>query len=519
MLPRRRTVSLAVLLAVLSAAIYSAAFPPLSLGALAWVALVPLLIAAASASVPTAAVLGLVWGITLALGVGWPLPGMIRNFTGASALSSWLVLLAVGLGLTGIYSAAFTAWVAWLVERGGASPLAIAAGWTACELARSRLLVGNPWALVAYSQLGATRLVQLADATGPYGIGFVVAAVNATLAGVLVPALAGRRPAVSRLAAAAVVAGALGYGEWRLADGTLGGGESLRVAVVQGAIERGLRSAPQESARNLDRYVELSRAAARSNPQIVFWPEFAVDFYLQESSVERDALLAVDRELSTDLILGGPHYVAGPPRVRYHNSVFLVSRGEVADRYDKLRLVPIAERNALGWLVRGRANAYEPGRAAYPLRAAGVRVGAFVCFESMYPELVRRFAIAGAEVLANLSNDDWFGAAAPARLALDMASLRAIENRRYLVRAATTGYSAIIDPFGRRVATTELGAPGVLSATIHPSRAATPYQRWGDLFAWLAVGWALGASAVRYGTYTTEARRETTRQRNERREP
>ncbi|HYC23470.1 MAG TPA: hypothetical protein VEI94_12235, partial [Candidatus Bathyarchaeia archaeon] len=283
---------MAVLLAILSAAIYSAAFPPLSLGALAWIALVPLLIAAASVSVPTATVLGLVWGITLALGVGWPLPGMIRNFTGASALSAWLVLLAVGVGLTGIYSAAFAAWVAWLVERGGASPLAIAAGWTACELARSRLLLGNPWALVAYSQLGATRLVQLADATGPYGIGFVVASVNATLAGILVPAIAGRRPAVSRFAVAAVVVGALGYGEWRLAHGIPGGGEPLRVAVVQGAIERGLRSAPEESARNLDRYVELSRAAARSNPQIVFWPEFAVDFYLQESSVERDTLLA-----------------------------------------------------------------------------------------------------------------------------------------------------------------------------------------------------------------------------------
>jgi len=136
----------------------------------------------------------------------------------------------------------------------------------------------------------------------------------------------------------------------------------------------------------------------------------------------------------------------------------------------------------------------------------------------MYPELVRRFAVAGAEVLANLSNDGWFGAAAPVRLALDMASMRAIENRRYLVRATTTGFSAIIDPFGRRVATTELGRPEVLSATIRPARAVTPYQRWGDLFSWLAVAWVLGASVVLRGTYTHEARRKTGQQRDSRRE-
>ena len=106
----------------------------------------------------------------------------------------------------------------------------------------------------------------------------------------------------------------------------------------------------------------------------------------------------------------------------------------------------------------------------------------------MYPELVRRFADAGAEILANLSNDDWFGSRAAARHHLAIASVRAIENRRFLVRATSNGYSAIVDPHGRIVSRSGFGDPEVLSAIIYRSNAKTPYQRWGDAVAWLAIG-------------------------------
>jgi apolipoprotein N-acyltransferase len=452
-----------------------------------------LLVAAARRRPSAAAGMGMLWGIGIALGVGWPLPQMVANYLGASMLVGWLTLLAVGVALTGIYVAAFAAWVSWLGRRGAASPLVVAAGWTACEFARSRLLVGNPWALAGYSQLRATPLVQIADVAGPYGVSFVVAAVNAVLAGLLVPALAGPHPRRSRAAVVGVLAATLIYGEWRLAGAHDSEGDPVRVAVVQGSIDRAVRSNPEHRAQSVDRYLELSRRAAASAPQIVFWPEYAVDFYLQEASVERDRVLGVDRELAADLIVGGPHYTRLSSGARYHNSVFLIRDGAVADRYDKLRLVPFAEEPSLRWLFPGRA-AYEPGRAVTTLGAAGTRVGAFVCFESMYPELVRRFALAGAEVLANLSNDDWFGDAAPARMQLDMASFRAIENRRYLVRATTSGFSAIVDPFGRQVVVSEMGKPEALAATVRPLRTRTLYQLWGDAFAWLAVALVLGSA-------------------------
>src|SRR5262245_63991258 len=105
----------------------------------------------------------------------------------------------------------------------------------------------------------------------------------------------------------------------------------------------------------------------------------------------------------------------------------------------------------------------------------------------MYPDLVRSFALQCAEILANPSNDDWFGHAAPARHLLDSASVRAIENRRYLVRPTATGFSAIIDPYGRAVALSGFGTPEILTASVRPSRAETPYQHWPDMVSWVTL--------------------------------
>jgi len=128
------------------------------------------------------------------------------------------------------------------------------------------------------------------------------------------------------------------------------------------------------------------------------------------------------------------------------------------------------------------------------LQAGAIRVGAFLCFEAMSPDLVREFALQGAEVLANPSNDKWFGHTGPAHHQLNVAIGRAIENRRYLVRPTATGFSAVIDPYGRTVVRSGLGAPEVLTASIRPSQAQTPYQRWGDVAAWIALAFAITAS-------------------------
>ena len=484
-----------LLLVCASAALYAASFPPLALGVLAWVALVPLFHAIVSVRPRHAALLGATWGLGIAIGVGLWFPGMLASYFEQPPIVGWAGFLAVGLGLSGVYYAAFGAWLSWVGRRGAVAPLVVAAGWGACEFARARLFVGNPWVLAGYSQVHFAPLVQIADATGPYGPGMLVAAVNAVIAGVFAARLRGPRPLRSVAGVVAVLAFALVYGEWRLAQ-HFGDGEAVHVAVVQGAIERGFRWRPEYRDVSLGRYRELTERAAAASPDLVLWPENAVDFYLQEDSPERRAVLDEARELGVDLVLGGPHYSFEAAQTRYHISVFLVREGRIAARYDKLHLLPLAEENLPGALWQ-RKTAYTPGRAPALLDTDVGRLGAFVCFEAMYPELVRRFALAGADVLANLSNDAWFGAEAPARHHLDIASFRAIENRRYLVRAASTGFSAVIDPWGRMMEVSRFGTPEVLTAPVRRSAHSTPYQRWGDAAAWLAVAAALGQMTKR----------------------
>jgi apolipoprotein N-acyltransferase len=113
----------------------------------------------------------------------------------------------------------------------------------------------------------------------------------------------------------------------------------------------------------------------------------------------------------------------------------------------------------------------------------------------MFPDAVSRLVHEGADVLVNLSNDAWFGHPAPARQQLEIAMLRAVENRRYLVRAAATGFSAVVDPYGRALVESAFGAEQVLNATVRASHTRSPYQRWGDAFAWLVMAGVAAASA------------------------
>src|SRR5262249_9661585 len=150
-------------------------------------------------------------------------------------------------------------------------------------------------------------------------------------------------------------------------------------------------------------------------------------------------------------------------------------------------LVPFAEDGQLGWM-RGRyGTAYSPGDGAFVLPATGLRAGMLLCVEAMLGQLARAAVGDGADVLVNLSNDGWFGRPEAARQQLDIATLRAVEPRRYLVRAAATGFSAIIDPHGRTLVESGYDTHEVLNATVHASHARSLYQRWGDAVAWLVI--------------------------------
>jgi apolipoprotein N-acyltransferase len=477
-------------LAALSGAAFATAFPPFSCSTAAWVALAPLLVACAALSPLRAAVAGMCWTATTAVGVAAFLPSMLSRYFGLAGVPGWVASLAIVVGLHGMSVSAYAAWVAGLVRRRAANPVLLAAGWLACEFARTHGVLGNPWGLLAYSQLAWTPVVQIADFAGAYGIGMLVAGVNACAAALLVPALRGRHPLFTATTVVAALAGALVYGQWRLAQ-SFADGPPVGVAVVQGGESPGLET--QRPAR-LARYLALTTNGASPGTRMIVWPEYATEAYLEEASPTRDAVLRLADASRADVILGGPHFAAASPGTRYHNSVYLVRDGRLAARYDKHRLVPFAEDDRVARLLGRKPTGYTAGRGTFVLPGTDLRVGAFLCVEAMYPDLVRRAAGQGAEVLVNLSNDAWFGRPEAARQQLDIATLRAVENRRYLVRAAATGFSAVIDPYGRTLVRSGFDVHQVLNSTVRASHACTPYQRVGDAFAWAVIAGVAGAT-------------------------
>ena len=486
-------------LTTVSALAYAAAFPPLSWSIAPWLALAPLLVACASLSPLRAAIAGMWFATVAGLGVVWFLPEMLSRYFGLATAPSWLAAGAIVGGFHGVPVGFYTAWVAWLARRRAANPILLAGGWLACEFARAHGGLGSPWALVAYSQVSWTRVIQIADLAGPYGIGMLVAGVNACVAAWWVPALRGRRPRLGAATIAVALVSACLYGQWRLGQ-TFAEGPAVRVAVIQGGAPPAEKS---QRAAHLAGYVALTRAAAAPLADLIVWPESAVSEYLDEPSSTRDRVLRLADDTGADVILGGPHYTPSSSGTRYHNSAYLIRDGRVAARYDKHRLVPFAEDGRFSWLFGDRTTAYAPGLGAFILPSTAMRVGALLCVEAMFPDLVSQAVRQGAEVLVNLSNDAWFGHDAPARQQLEIATLRAVENRRYLVRAASTGFSAVVDPHGQTLAESAYDADQVLNATVRASHARTPYQRWGDAFAWLVMA-GVAAASLRSLIETTE---------------
>jgi apolipoprotein N-acyltransferase len=463
---------------LLSACLYALAFPTWSLWPLAWLALAPFFAACARVQPARAALLGALWGVAAAWTAAHWLPGMLQDFFETSAWVAWSGFAAVAVGASGIHHALFAALLSVGARRGGLHPLAVGLLFAATEWLRSSFPMPTPWALSAYSQLAFAPLVQAADLAGPYGIGALIGAVNACAAGCFVPELRARRPLVGALAVAILLLAVLGYGAARLVT-DFGTGEPLRVALVVPEIERSLRFRPSQRMQNLQEHLALTEHAAAADPALVFWPEYAVPFPLAPEE-GADVLFRASRGLAGELLVGAPTWRSEDGRSRRYNSLVLLRGGAPVDRYDKVALMPFSERNPFAALRRDTESPYTPGDAVRPLATRHAKVGVLICSEAMLPPFARRTTRAGAELLANPSNDDWFADAGAAELQLVAAAFRAIENRRPLVRIASRGESGVIDPAGRVLARGSGSHDVLITSELRLSHALSPYSRWGD---------------------------------------
>ncbi len=415
------------------------------------------------------------------------------------------VIAPIGLAVyPALFIAAFAALWSYLRTAGLASPFAAALLWVVFEWARSFVMTGFPWALLGYAQHRNPALLGLAPWTGVWGMSFAT-----VLGGAALAALVGsdRRPRAAL--AALVCVGALHVaGATDRARDAAASAESVRVAVLQGNVDQAVKWSPEHSERTLADYEALTRRAAQQGAKLVLWPETAVPGSPDYSDELADRLGELAREAGVTLVVGavGVEPVAGGA-LRYYDSAFVIpADGTFADRYDKTHLVPFGEyvplRDLLGRFVsaiaRGAATTdVSPGgtprAVAIPLRdGATLTAGVPICYELLFPNLVRRFVADGGELLLAITNDAWYGRTGAPYQFLVMTAVRSAESRVWTARAANTGVSAIIDDRGRVRMQTELFEQTLLVADLPLRKGASFYARHGD---WLPIACSAGVAA------------------------
>ncbi len=460
----------------------------------------------AAGTVAHAAVLHWIYVVTVTYGHAAPVVGVVAP---------------LGLGAyVGLFTAAFGAALARFAQAGGLTALTVAVLWTCLDHLRSFFLTGFPWATLGYAQHENPVLMALAPVTGVYGLSFATVLVG--IAGLRAVRAWRMGQSVSRSDALAVLATSIVCAGlyWGNAVEEDPAARRVSVAVVQGNIDQGVKWSPKWAERTLDTYESLSRRAASEGAEIILWPETAVPGSIDREAIVRDRLEELARSTGTTLVVGGVGIEGQRPPVKFFDSAYVFDpTGELVTRYDKSHLVPFGEyvplRDLIGLFVSAVARGIAPDNVtagegpralsmppgALVVGAPLVSAGVPICYELLFPDLVRRFVGDGAGVLFAITNDAWYGRTGAPFQFLAITALRSAESRVWTARAANTGVSGFIDPRGRVVVATQIFEPAVQVARIPvegPKRS-TFYVRHGDRFAqlcWFAL-LIVGVASVR----------------------
>jgi apolipoprotein N-acyltransferase len=491
--------------AALSGGLLLLAFPPVDAGWVALGALVPLALALRGASGRAGLATGAVFSVVFFGGLIWWI-----------SLFGFLAWGALVVRET-MFLAAFGWFGAWAARSGVGRVAGLPLIYTALEVLRTRWPLGGfAWGGLGYTQHDAGSMLPLARIGGVHLITLGIVAINALAAAAIVRGGFGRR-VLALLAAAGIAAGPLAL-PLGLAGPT---GERLDVAIVQGNVREGTftgfadrvgREGPEDFD-ILDNHVQATLPLAADQPDLVIWPENALD---RDPLANPEVGAIIEQTVQT---VGAPFIVGAildVPGRGFRNSNLLYGRdGRVVATYDKMHLVPFGE--YVPWpRLRRYIKALEqipedgvPGTSPVVFDIGDAKVGAVICFESTYPQLVRSFVDLDAELLVVSTNNASFRRSPAARQHVQMSKLRAVENGRVVLHAAISGITAVIDARGQVLRQTRLFEPALVRTEVPLARGRTPYGEYGGAIE-LGIG-GLGAAAALVGAARIVARRRARR--------
>ncbi len=383
----------------------------------------------------------------------------------AAILSEWPALVAWGV----VACAPPGSW-----KRLAAFPLL----WMASEHARSAVYGGFPWNLTGHALYRHPIWIQTASVWGVYGVGFLVAVISSCLA-----AAALRKVAKPLLAASFLVLVVGLAGASRLAGPPGGTPRPLSVVILQPNISQDARLSGSTDVRNYVAVMEQVREAARQKPMLIVIPESALPVYWQRSGILRRDLVQIAESCQCEILFND---VEEETADRYYNVARVVGpRGLIGAPYRKVHLVPFGEYVPLPRVfffvrqISTEIGQFAASREPVPIDTGQARIGVGVCYEILYPALIRRQVEQGANLLVTISNDSWYGRAGAQAQHFAGALVRAVETRRFLLRAAITGISGIVDEKGRILGELRREERGILRGTAFWLQKDTAWTRWG----------------------------------------
>ncbi|HXT70875.1 MAG TPA: apolipoprotein N-acyltransferase [Vicinamibacterales bacterium] len=475
-------------------------FPRFGNPGVAWIALAPLIVAVtgqarAGASLPRLFRLGAAAGVFYFCGTLYWLANVMAihghlHIAVAGLLAFGLALyLSVFVGLFAVVLGVATR------RRGAAAVWLAPLFWVATEWLRAWLGADFPWVLLGSSQTGVLPIVQFASLTGVYGISALVVLVSSAAAAL---ALGTDRRTVIRAAVTAITLVTIAtWGAWRLGRSPLtSSGTPVRVGLLQGNVPQEAKSDPAYRDAITDRYVSLSRDAIGAGAELVIWPEASTPFYFDIESNLAAPVRRLAAESRVPFVIGTDEFERGrngSPDRYYNTAVLVGATGQTMANYRKIRLVPFGEYVPfkkllffVGPLIEAVSD-FSAGTTPTIFDAGGRKFSVAICYEAVYAGMARAFVESGSQLLTTITNDAWFGRSSAAFQHFDQAALRAVEQGRYLVRAANTGFSGAVDPYGRVLAKSALFETTSLTVDVRLLTDRTLYSRIGDAVAYAGL--------------------------------
>ena len=447
---------------IFSGVLLSAAFPKVNFFFVAWVALVPFFIAVEkSKNAKSAALLGFLFGLSLfSINLFWV--NTLFLYVGFWAILGWACLIAFQSIYLFIY--------AYIIKRFGITlSIWTAVLWVLIEAIRGMGDFGIPGGVVGYSQVLFLPLIQIASFSTVYGVSFLIIIFNIGLAKIFV-----RKEKISSYTifglSLILMFISIVFGFFEL-DKETKYENHIKVSIIQGNIPQEKKLDPRFNNENFLIHKELTLKAANNSPQIIIWPETSIFTYLLYDKKYLTEVEELAKKTKAFLFIGTPHY---DRHYNVYNSIAVFSQsGEVIGRYDKQHLVPFGEylpfKPVLYPILKNTGyynKDFTPGTKINPIEIMGIKIGTAICFESTFPFLIKKQTEMGADFFIVITNDAWFKFSSAPYEHFDYAIFRAIENRKFLIQAANTGISGLIDPYGRILNKLDLNKQGYLTVEI-----------------------------------------------------